>query len=515
VEGFIKKIKAFFSQDLVVVIIIFIIAALIRSIPEIKAGNLPIGYDTFNTYVAELVTYHGSLINWLRTANLIYFIFLPFKLIGLNPDLIIKIFGPIFFASLTVTFYFWTRYFLQFSKIKAFLASILIIVQLATLRLSWDLYRNELGLIFFFLALINLLQIAKRKNLILFLIFGVLVIFSNELVTAILLITVVVLGLARLYRKKIKEFALIALALIIFAMIFTLVLSSSGQSLYDSHIIFTSEKNNLLWRYVYQYQKEMSYQTLFDNIAKMFWLFYGFILPFALYGFWICRKNLILTTITLWLLIGTFSSLIFAGTGIIVWERWLIMLAFPFAAYAVEGIFKLGEVLGSFKKWAKHWRLLSWTLAIIFWLGFISLFLYRAVPFLSKEYHEAKPPLANDILNEYFPRTMVHNSVGIWKVGETLDCIKWLNENVPSGAAVIVDNRWRGLVLTNFDLDNRYIITNAWSEQWPRQTYEYAVEKGFKNVYLIWNTSRDIRYFDLVYSSGNLGVYKSKPLKKK
>ena len=45
-----------------------------RAIPEIKAGIWPIGYDTFNTYAAELVTYQGPLINWLKTANLIYFL---------------------------------------------------------------------------------------------------------------------------------------------------------------------------------------------------------------------------------------------------------------------------------------------------------------------------------------------------------------------------------------------------------------------------------------------------------
>lgn len=495
-----------------IAVVIFAVAALVRAIPEIKAGIWPIGYDTFNTYVAELVTYQGPLINWLKTANLIYFVFLPFKLAGMNPDLIIKIFGPVFFAGLTISFYFWMRYFLQFTKLKAILAGLLIIFQLATLRLSWDLYRNELGLIFFFLALINLKQVTKTKNLILFLIFGVLVVFSNELVTAMLLITVIVLGLARLYRKKFQVFGIMALSLVVFGLVFGLILSSSGQSLYNSHVIFTSETDNLVWRYVYQYNKEMSYQTLFGIIVGMFWLFYKFIMPLALYGFWLMRKNLVLTTITLWLLIGTFSSLIFAGTGIIVWERWLIMLVFPFAVYTVEGVFQLGKIL-NFKK-LKKLKYLTLGLAILFWVGFFGLLVTQVWPFLTANYSEAKPPLANDELNEYFPRTMVHNSVGIWKVEEAQNCMKWLDENVPKGSAVIVDNRWRGLMLTNFNLDDRYIITNSWSEQWPRQTYEYTVKKGFKNVYLLWNTSKDIRYFDRVYFSGNLGVYKAKPLSK-
>lgn len=507
-----KVLKRYFSRDDVIVLSIFLLAAAIRTIPEVKAGIWPIGYDTFNTYAAELATYKGPLINWLKTANLIYFIFLPFKWLGFEPSFLMKFFGPIFFGALVISFYYWTRFFIGFNKLKSVLATLLVIFQLASLRLSWDLYRNELGLIFLFWALINLNFIIKPKNLILFLLFGVMAVSSNELVAAVLLITLVVVAIARIYRQKFKELMIIAMALIVFGLTFLSVLSSSGQILYDPHVIFTSESNNLVWRYVYQYQKEMSYQTLFDKITRLFWLLYQCILPFVIYGFWLLRKNLILTNITFWLLIGTFSSLIFAGTGIIVWERWLIMLAFPFAIYTIEGAFALGQFLAKLKNWGRGFKIVSKALAIIFWIGLLGILILRAWPFLTRSYPDAQPPLADDRINEYFPRTMVHNSVGIWKIEDILDCVDWLDKNVPPGAAVIVDNRWRGLMLTNFELDNRYIITNAWSEQWPRQTYEFAVLKGFKEVYLIWNTSKEIRYFDLVYPKGYTGIFKSKPL---
>jgi len=506
------KLRKFLSQDYIIALFLFVVALAVRSIPEIKAGIWPIGYDTFNTYVAELATYHGPLLNWLKTANLIYFIFLPGKLLGVDPSFLVKFFGPIFFGLLVVSFFYWTRQFLKFNQIKAFLAGLLIIFQLATLRLSWDLYRNELGLIFLFLALIYLVKLDKTKNLIIFTCLAVLVVLSHELATVLLLLMMVIYGLSLIFQRKYRVAWRLAIPLILTGSIFTLVLGSSGQALYDPHVIFTSESNYLVWRYFYQYQKDMSYQMLFVTISGLFWLCYGFLIGPALYGFWLLRKNLILTVLTLWLLIGTFSSLIFAGTGIIVWERWLIILAFPLTVYAVEGIFKLGEILAKPKKWGKRRKVLATTLAIIFWLGFIGLFLYRAVPFLTKSYQDARPPLADDQLNEYFPRTMIHNSVGIWKIEDVLECIDWLNKNVPSDAAVIVDNRWRGLMLTHFDLDNRYIITNAWSEQWPRQTYEFAVLEGFKDVYLIWNTSKEIRYFDLVFSRGHIGIFKSKPL---
>ena len=255
----------------------------------------------------------------------------------------------------------------------------------------------------------------------------------------------------------------------------------------------------------------MSYQTLLNTIVSIFWLFFRFLLPLSLYGFWLLRKNFILTVITLWLLAGTFSSLIFAGTGIMVWERWLIMLAFPFAIYFVEGAFQLGAYIAKPKKWGQHFKGLKVTLAVIFWLAFLGLLIWQAAPFLTKNYSDAKPPLADDQLNNYFPRTMVHNSVGFNKIDRTLDCIKWLNQDAPSGSITLVDNRYRGLMLSNFTMDNRYIITNSWSEKFPKTSFDYAKNKKYWPIYLIWNNTGSIKGFDLVHASGNMGIFKAKP----
>ncbi|MCL5407565.1 MAG: hypothetical protein M1429_03660 [Patescibacteria group bacterium] len=458
--------------------------------------------------MAELATYQGPLINWLKTANLIYFVFLPFKLAGLPPEFIVKIFGPLLFGGLTLSFYFWTRYFLKFSKLKAILASLLIVFQLATLRLSWDLYRNELGLIFFFLALINLDHLRKIKNLILFVLFCLLVVLSNELVTVILFLVLLVKIYSLSRQKKFQEVLWVAGPLAVVGLIFGLVVSSSGQVLYNPHVIFTSESNYLIWRYLFQYQQTMPYQEFFNIVTGLFLLCYQFLLPFALYGFWLLRKQLILSAMTLWLLIGTFSALLFSGTGIIVWERWLIMLAFPFACYTVEGVFQLGKLL-NFKK-IKKLKYLTLSLAALFWFGFFALQIRQVWPFLTSSYSEATPPLANDALNEYFPRTMIHNSVGISRIDNTLNCIKWLDQNTPSGSVILVDNRYRGLVLSNFEMDNRFIITNAWSEQFSRTSFEYAKGQKYWPIYLLWNNTGSIKGFDLVYASGNVGIFKAK-----
>lgn len=505
-----KKLQKLLSSDWLIVIVLFIMAAMIRAIPEIKAGIWPIGYDTFNTYAAELATYQGSLINWLRTANILYFLFLPLKILGLSPNLIMKIFGPILYGGLIVSFFVFARSFLKFNRLKAFLLAILTLFQLAALRISWDLYRNELALIFLFLSLIYLPKIAKIKYLILLIIFASLVTLSNQLVTVVLLVILLVQAIYNAFKHQWENAVSILISLVIMAIIFTVVISSSGQVLYDPHVIFTSEKN-YFWRYFYRYNFDISYSLLRQIITTLFWLLYAWLLPFVIIGFWKLRKNLVLVTMTLWLLFGTFSSLVFFGNGLMVWERWLFMLVFPFAVYTIEGAEKIGLFLGRFKKWASQFPRLASILAAVFWVSFIGFFIWQAVPFLTKDYRQAKPPLANDELNSYFPRTMVHNSIGIWQIPDTLDCIKWLDYRAPRESVILVDNRYRGLMLTQFDLDDRYIVTNPWSETIQSSTLEEAKNMNYWPVYLIWNVSRAVPGFDRIYSVGDRGIYQALP----
>jgi len=506
----VTKLKRYFEQDWFIVLIIFIIAAAVRVIPEIKAGAWPIGYDTFNSYVADLSSYKGPLIDWFRSANILYFLFLPFKIIGIKPLIIMKIFGPLLYGLVNIAFYYLLRKFLKFSPIKSFIGTLLLIFQLGALRISWDLFRNELGLIFLFLAIIYLPKIKDNRHLIYFSLASIFVVLSNQLVTVILGVVAGCYFLSLLKNKKYPEAWRLVVPGIIVALLFFMVINFPGKSLYDSHIIFTSE-NNYSGFYFYAYKKVIVYQQLASLIMTLFLLLFSFLLPLALYGFWLLRKNVILTALTLWLLVGTFSSLVFAGYGLIVWDRWLVMLVFPFVIYAVHGAFYLGNLIGGIKKWALKAPSLARILAAIFWLGFFGLFIWQDIPFLAASYIDAKPPYANDAINSYFPRTMVHNSVGIWKIQSTLDCVKWLNSHAPSGSAIIVDNRYRGLMMTGFQMDNRYIITNSWSETLQDSNLEMATQNGFWPIYLIWNTSRSIDGFDRLYAAGDTGVYVALP----
>ncbi|MBM2820615.1 MAG: hypothetical protein HW405_375 [Candidatus Berkelbacteria bacterium] len=505
-----KNFKKIITSDWFLAAIIFICAAILRLIPELKAGAWPIGYDTSNTYSAELASYSGSLVNWITTANILYFIFLPFKLLGMSPDLIMKVLGPIIYGFLNVCFYIFARRFLKFSNIKSFFLGILVLLQLASLRLSWDLFRNELSLSFMFLALPYVEKISKTKNLIIFTILVGLVVLSNQLVTVLLFVILFAFWVWFLAKKEWENLVGLSIPITIMAILFTIVISSSGQILYNSHVFFTSEKN-YFWRYFYRYDEVMPYWLLKQNILSLFSLLYLYLVPTAILGLILLRKNIALWAMTIWLLFGTFSSLILVGKGLFVWERWLFMLVFPLSIYSVEGLYWLAKLVGSPQKWVKKYPQLSLVLSVFTCLAILTFFFIRSWPFLTDTYARSKPPLANDELNSYFPRTMVHNSIGLENMATTLDCVNWLNQHAPSGSVVLVDNRYRGLMITHFDIDNRNIITNAWSETIQSSTLEVAKKTDFRPVYLIWNISKAIDGFDRIYSSGNRGVYQALP----
>ncbi|MEM4222309.1 MAG: hypothetical protein QW097_02670, partial [archaeon] len=66
---------------------------------------------------------------------------------------------------------------------KSLACALIFTTYFVTLRLTWDSYRNVLGLIFFVLALSRLPNLEKRRSALLFFVFCFLCAFSHELVT--------------------------------------------------------------------------------------------------------------------------------------------------------------------------------------------------------------------------------------------------------------------------------------------------------------------------------------------
>src|SRR3989454_10083973 len=148
--------------------VLFALAALHRSIPEVLAGKYPVGFDV-NAYYPYLILSFPSIsaVDLLKAGPLFYGIMWFIQAItGADVFLLLKIVGPVIYGILSASFLVFLVKFLKLSLQKATFGTILLVLQPIALRISWDLFRNELGLAFGLVALTSLKTNWRQKYVI-------------------------------------------------------------------------------------------------------------------------------------------------------------------------------------------------------------------------------------------------------------------------------------------------------------------------------------------------------------
>jgi hypothetical protein len=488
---------------------IFLMAAGIRSIPEIKVGYWPIGYDTLNAYLPALMKFDGNFGRWIFGADLYYILAYPFiHLVHFDGALVVKISGCVLFGALTAGLYLFVRKYLDCGKVQSLLVGLVFMVQLAALRLSWDLFRNMLALIFLLPATYCLYANHKIKNHILLLIFSFLIVLSNPLVAGLWFVMVTAWLVYKLWLREWHNVLSITLGVLPAVAMFFLMLNAPTGNSFGGHL-FTQTDPDRVMGYFTNYSKDNTFETLKTTITTVFWTYFRFLIWPALYGFWILRKHVLLSVLTLWLLLGTFSSLLFQGFGLFVWDRWLFMLVVPFSIYAVAGLWDLGTRLSGLKIWGKaKWKSwLLWVLGGLVMASYIGLFVWQNLPFVTVPSKEAKAPFLNNQINAYLPPSMLNNSVGFENINDILNCINYLNEKGVDKSVIVLDHRYLGIFLLNFDYANDYVFSYQWSKRISQKTLNQLKVQNIGPVYTVWDHTT-ITGFERVYRSGNMVVYR-------
>ena len=81
-----------------------------------------------------------------------------------------------------------------------------------------------------------------------------------------------------------------------------------------------------------------SYFELFSHVFSLFILLYVVVLPLVVVGHF---RDRVLESWTLLLMIGSFGCLIMPFSALLFWNRWMLMLVYPFTFYAVNGLWKI------------------------------------------------------------------------------------------------------------------------------------------------------------------------------
>ncbi len=462
----------------------------IRLIPEILAFSTPIGFDTiYYGYIMKsgVIMPHWS--SFFTSTWLLNAIIVPlYSVFQGDPFMLLKIIAPLLFGLNVAGVYWFARKMLGWSPRMSLIAGAFFALQLASLRISWDLLRNTLGLGVLMFALSYVKEVDSKRGFALFASLSLLAVFAHEYSAVILLVTVVGLLVWKLVKKQASyNYKMLALAIVPALTVFLtgmfLRLNPIRYATTPSNIIQAGDtisgKSGIFFLTNYlQVQDTVdsygNYWALALNVALLFIVLF---LPYILLvkkGFF---KNEILSIWTGLLLVGAFGCLVMPFAALQWWHRWMFMLVYPFTFYAVYGIVKLARkssvngkirfsALFSNKK-AAGMILLTLTLGVAYLFTPITMvYANKSVPNLTgtQVYFSTDP------------------GVPYQDEGNVVQAMDWLNQNSGAESCIILQRHfleYGKLYLNNSKQIIHYQIDiNA--------AVSKASESGFSQVFFVW-----------------------------
>jgi len=491
----------------------FFFGFVVRLIPEVLSFPYPVGFDT--VYYASriesgVVWYHWSSVfsSWLLYAMLVP----VYNVVSVDPFLFLKFAAPALYALNLCGIYYFSREALGWDIKKGLVAAFFFAFQLAFLRISWDLYRNMLGLAILLFALPQIQKLETKRDFALFVLLSLFVVFGHE--TASVLLFAVVIGvMAKDYlkgetKRLMRVLAAIIPAVAVFSARWWVPLLVSIDYVAETTVISVyqspSRPGGLFFLTNYlslsgsiQYP---TYLDLFSHVLSLFVVLYLVCLPLVFVGFF---RDSILDSWTLFLLVGAFSSLIVPLFALDLWDRWMFLLVYPFTFYAVNGI---GRVLES--KSGVAFPKLRW----IGWMKvsrkFVGVILFLTILFgalLMTAKFSDNGVFSIPTTGIYLPSTMLQNTVPLRDVESVVETMDWLDEHMTTGSGVLLHPAffsWGKLCLDKENVIVNYVadVEGALSE---------ALENGLDPVYLVWWGENIGWYRSIVVPSYFMRVFES------
>ena len=163
----------------------------IRIIPELIAGPYPIGYDTIGSYVPFMLdwstgnfkSFNPFIGGWILYAVL----GITYTYTHIDPVAITKLTAPLLYSGLVFSEYCFARRTLGWDEKKSGFLIVVSSLYFASLRVSWDLFRNTLGLVMLFPALILNQELLTKRRAVLLAAISWLIVATHLLVGTLLL----------------------------------------------------------------------------------------------------------------------------------------------------------------------------------------------------------------------------------------------------------------------------------------------------------------------------------------
>jgi hypothetical protein len=407
---------------------------------------------------------------------------------------VLKIISPLLLGFLGLSIFAYAKRGLGWSPSKSTFVALLGTVYFVALRASWDQLREELGLVFFFVVLMLLInrKDSSWKRYVVLSLAMVVVVLSHQLVSVLMFGVIVFTVAYNLFRKDFNgSIQLIAVSLpaaLYFVIVYLSGVAQSGILGYSNVVSPLASWTGFT-----------SYQSMLISEGGFFLYCFLPILPLVVVSLWRfgnlhLRSWLLLSLILLLLPIASVSP-----------YRWVLMLTYPLAFYATEALSRLKTI-----KW-KRFKFTVYRIAILYLvlstaiLSFGFIFMTSEKPFL---YFNPDP------CNKYIyqiPSSMLQNTISITDCQDTINTLQWFKDNVNSSALLLTHTVFYGWAL--LALNNSQVRTYGFGD--PVNAATAVAQEGHSQIYLIWWVNGQGWYeqptvsssFHEVYQSGNIAVY--------
>lgn len=499
-------------------ITLFLCAYILRLIPEFMVGKYPIGNDTITFYAPYIAKFRFDLLNMFYWGHLTSWLFLKFNYVisGGNPFLTLKIVGPELYGFLIISFYeFLTS--LKWSRKKSFLISVMLLLQVPTLRLSWDLFHNVAGLSFMFFALSGLSNISRSKEnekrfYTKFAIFSVLTALTHQM-TAFLLFSIAALLMMESLVKKTFDLRMKGLinslmpAFLTFVLILVLpkFIPNNANPFQISYVEPMMEQAGTT--FFVNYLDFMSYSDILNRVSLTFFVAYAPLIPLMIIGYKHEELPPLLKYYLVVIFICTFSPLA-TGVSLFHWDRWMWFLVFPFCIYAFRGISFINQRISKLKLRA----LAKKSIRVIFITSLAFLFIFISFEYVTRPLSDPFVLYSGFPSKWYLPETMQKTVIPFGYIPDLENCVRWLDSNVKGHCAVLFETTLSGFVLLSLTpRSNVTLISYYWTDF--DEAFQESLRYEFNFTYFIgWtkygipSNNPDIDFIK-IYSSGSLSVY--------
>jgi len=474
----------------------FLIPLVVRAIPEILMGPYVVGFDTLGYYVPNTLVWLRDGIgfwNFMAIAPFLYVLLMGVTYTGVPIVMSLKIMSPLLLGFLGLAVYFYANKTLSWSSKKSLLVVLFATLYFVALRVSFDMLRSELALIFLFATLIFLKKDGDTlRNGVLLSLAMLSVVFAHQLVAAVMF-AIVLTTIVRLYLDKniigLRRLAVCSVpaGALFLINVYANYLMSSQFSVVSGFPAQDSEGFAALFGFA-------SYTDLVADTLGFLVFCYLPLTPLLVLGARRFRSNLQLKAWIFLILIMLLSVIISLNAFLAVLPyRWTLLLTYPLAFYAAEGF--AGLKLNVYKAGV---GLMLATLS----LGFIVLPSISPFP-----YYVAYPT--------YVPTSMLQNTVPVADCQDTTNALLWLKNNMDGNARLLTHTVFYGWAL--LALNESQVVLYEYGN--PGDTAKIVSEEGYSQIYLIWWTSGQGWHgqstlpssFEEVYQSGKITVYSYEP----